>query len=134
MGTNSLPMAIARITMKVAVSATGDTPESAVDPRFGRAAGFVLVDTETGEHQAISNSQNLHAAQGAGIQAAQTVSRFSPDYVMTGHCGPKAFRALEAAGIQVVVGVEGSVAEAVEKLKAGEVEPSKSADVDGHWV
>jgi predicted Fe-Mo cluster-binding NifX family protein len=120
--------------MKVAVSAMGKTLDSNVDPRFGRAAGFVLVDTETGEYEAIDNTQNLHAMQGAGIQAAQTVSRHAAECVMTGHCGPKAFRTLEAAGIKVVTGVEGTVAEAVEKLKAGELKPSETADVEGHWV
>jgi predicted Fe-Mo cluster-binding NifX family protein len=119
--------------MKVAVSAVGDTLDSAVDPRFGRAAQFVLVDTDTGEHELISNAQNLHAAQGAGIQAAETVSRHKAEYVMTGHCGPKAFRALNAAGIKVVSGVEGTVAEAIEMLKSGEVQPSNGADVEGHW-
>ncbi len=120
--------------MKVAVSAIGNTLDSAVDPRFGRAAGFLLVDTETGEYEAIDNSQNLNAMQGAGVQAAQTVCSHRPDYVLTGHCGPKAFRALESAGVKVVIGIEGTVAEAVEKLKAGEVEPTHAADVQGHWA
>ncbi len=120
--------------MKVAVSSVGDTLDSAVDPRFGRAAKFIVVDTDTGEHQVISNAQNLNAMQGAGIQAAQTVAGHSVEYVLTGHCGPKAFRALDAAGIKVVLGIEGTVDEAVEKLKAGEVQPSRGADVDGHWA
>jgi predicted Fe-Mo cluster-binding NifX family protein len=123
-----------RTNMKVAVSAVGKTLDSAVDPRFGRAAGFVLVDTETGEHEAIDNAQNLHAMQGAGIQAAQTVSSHKADYVITGHCGPKAFRTLEAAGVKVVIGAEGTVAEAVEKLKSGELMPTQGADVEGHWA
>ena len=119
--------------MKVAVSAVGDTLDSAVDPRFGRAAQFVLVDTDTGEHQTISNAQSFGAAQGAGIQAAETVSSHGAEYVITGHCGPKAFRALKAAGIKVVIGVDGTVADAVDKLKNGEVQPTDSADVEGHW-
>ena len=119
--------------MKVAVSSVGETLDSAVDPRFGRAAQFVLVDTDTGEHQLISNAQNLHAAQGAGIQAAETVSSHGAEYVMTGHCGPKAFRALNAAGIKVVSGIAGTVAEAVDSLKNGAVTPSDGADVEGHW-
>ena len=120
--------------MKIAISSVGDTLDSAVDPRFGRAAKFILVDTDTGEHQAIDNAKNLNAAQGAGIQAAETVSRHGAEYLITGHCGPNAFRALEAAGIKVIVGAEGTVAEAVEKLKAGDVRPSDGADVAGHWA
>ena len=123
-----------RKVMKIAVSSMGDTLDSAVDPRFGRAAQFVLVDTDTGEHKTISNAQNLSAAQGAGIQAAETVFSHGAEFVMTGHCGPKAFRALNAAGIKVIIGVEGTVAEAVDKLKAGEVQPTDGADVEGHWV
>ena len=119
--------------MKIAISSVGDSLESAVDPRFGRAAQFVLVDTETGEHKTISNTQSLGSAQGAGIQAAETVSRHGAEYVMTGHCGPKAFRALDAAGIKVISGVEGTVAAAVDRLKNGEVKPSDGADVEGHW-
>ena len=119
--------------MKIAVSSVGETLESAVDPRFGRAAQFLLVDTDTGEHTLISNAQNLNAAQGAGIQAAETVSSHGAEYVMTGHCGPKAFRALNAAGIKVVSGIEGTVAEAVDMLKNGKVKPSDGADVEGHW-
>ncbi len=119
--------------MKIAVSAVGSTLDSAVDPRFGRAAQFLLVDTDTGDHQLISNAQNLNAAQGAGIQAAEAVSRHGAEYVMTGHCGPKAYRALNAAGIKVISGVEGTVAEAIDKLKNGEVQPSDGHDVEGHW-
>jgi predicted Fe-Mo cluster-binding NifX family protein len=120
--------------MLVAVSSTGDTLDSAVDPRFGRAAKFVIVDTETGEYRAIDNAQSIGAVQGAGIQAAHTVSRQAAEYVITGHCGPKAFRALAAAGIKVILGVDGTVGEAVEKLKAGEVSPSDGANVEGHWA
>jgi predicted Fe-Mo cluster-binding NifX family protein len=122
------------MVMKVAISSVGNTLDSAVDPRFGRAAQFVLVDTDTGEHETISNAQSSGAAQGAGIQAAQTVSSHGAEYLITGHCGPKAFRALKAAGVKVIIGVEGTVAEAVEMLKNGEVQPTDGADVEGHWA
>ena len=120
--------------MKVVVTSTGESIDSPVDPRFGRAAKFILFDTETGEHQTVDNSQNLNAAQGAGIQAAENVSRLEAHYVITGHCGPKAFRTLQAAGIKVIIGAEGSVAEAIEKFKAGDLTPTQSSDVEGHWI
>ena len=59
--------------MKVVVTAQGSNLDSPVDPRFGRARYFLLVDTDTGEFTTHDNVQNLNAAQGAGIQAAQTV-------------------------------------------------------------
>ena len=120
--------------MRIAVSSTGRTLESQVDPRFGRAAFFVLVDTDTGAVSAHDNAQNLNAAQGAGIQAAETVSRLGAEVVITGHCGPKAFRTLRAAGIQVVVGPDSTVAEAVEQFTSGELVPSDAADVESHWA
>jgi predicted Fe-Mo cluster-binding NifX family protein len=120
--------------MKIVVTATGESLDSPVDQRFGRAAKFIMFDTDTGEHQAVDNSQNLNAAQGAGIQAAENVSRLDAQYVITGHCGPKAFRTLQAAGIKVIVGAEGTVAEAIEKFKSGELTPTQSSDVDGHWM
>jgi len=119
--------------MKVAVTADGVTQEALVDPRFGRAAHVILVDSETGALQACDNIQNRNAAQGAGIQTAETVSRLGAEVVLTGHCGPKAFRALRAAGIQVVVGVTGSVGDAVAAYKAGKLRPAEAADVEGHW-
>jgi predicted Fe-Mo cluster-binding NifX family protein len=120
--------------MKIAVTCGGTLPESPVEPRFGRARFFVLVDTESGAVQAHDNAQGLSAAQGAGIQAAETVSRLGADVVITGHCGPKAFRTLRAAGIGVVLGAEGSVAEVVEQFKTGKLAPAESADVESHWA
>lgn len=120
--------------MKVAVTSSGDGLGSPIDPRFGRAAKFILVDTETGSVQVEDNTQNLNAAQGAGIQAAQNVSRLGAQVLLTGHCGPKAFATLRAAGIQVITGVEGTVGEVVERFKRGELSPSDSPDVEGHWV
>ncbi len=92
------------------------------------------MDTETGSVQVEDNTQNLNAAQGAGIQAAQNVSRLGAQVLLTGHCGPKAFATLRAAGIQVITGVEGTVGEVVERFKRGELSPSDSPDVEGHWV
>ena len=120
--------------MKIAVTSTGDSLESPVDPRFGRAASFLVIDTETGESSAHSNEQNLNAAQGAGIQAAQTVEKLGVEWVLTGHCGPKAFRVLQAAGVRVATGVEGTVAEAFGRFRAGDLKASESADVEGHWA
>jgi len=120
--------------VKVAVTSSGDGLGSPIDPRFGRAAKFILVDTETGSVQVEDNTQNLNAAQGAGIQAAQNVSRLGAQVLLTGHCGPKAFATLRAAGIQVITGVEGTVGEVVERFKRGELSPSDSPDVEGHWV
>jgi predicted Fe-Mo cluster-binding NifX family protein len=120
--------------MKVVVSSSGQSLDAPVDPRFGRAAFFIVVDTDTGACEAHDNAQNLNAAQGAGIQAAETVARLGAEAVITGHCGPKAFRALSAAGIKVVVGAEGSVNAAIEAFKSGTLAPTDAANAEGHWA
>ena len=120
--------------MKVAVSASGPARSDTIDPRFGRAACFILVDTETNEWSAHDNAQNLNAAQGAGIQAAQTVAGLGAQAVVTGNVGPKAFRALSAAGIRVWLCDGGTVEGAVARFIAGDLKPAASASVEGHWA
>jgi predicted Fe-Mo cluster-binding NifX family protein len=120
--------------MKVVVTAQGTGLDSPVDPRFGRARYFVLVDTDSGEHAGHDNAQNLNAPQGAGIQAAQTVARLGAEAVLTGHVGPKAFATLRAAGIAIYAGASGTVREAIDGLTSGRLQPVAKADVEGHWT
>ena len=120
--------------MKIASMASGPDVSDAVDARFGRAPWFIIGDTDSDEWQGVENSQNMQAAQGAGIQSAACVSRHEVKAVLTGHCGPKAFGALSAAGVKVYVGVQGTVRDAIEQFKAGKLTEAGSADVGGHWT
>jgi predicted Fe-Mo cluster-binding NifX family protein len=105
-----------------------------LDPRFGRAAYFIIVDPDTMDFEAVENRQNLNSAQGAGIQAGKTIVDKKADVLITGHCGPKAFRVLQAAGVKIVTGGSGKVADAIQKYKNGDLKPTAAADVEGHWV
>jgi predicted Fe-Mo cluster-binding NifX family protein len=118
--------------MKIAVTAKGQDLGSEVDPRFGRAQYFVIIETETGKVDAAENSAAA-ASGGAGVAAAQLVIDRGASLVITGNCGPNAFRVLEAAGIGVVVGVEGTVGEAVNRFRSGELTTTGGANVRGHW-
>lgn len=120
--------------MKIAFAAAGETPEAALDSRFGRAAQFIVYDTDADSYEVVDNIQNLNAAQGAGIQAAQTVAQTGVSYLVARHCGPKAFRVLSAAGIKVYHSDAPTVAAAFEAFKAGTLEPATSSDVEGHWI
>lgn len=120
--------------MKLAITTTGQTIECPMDRRFGRAGAFLIFDVESGEYECLSNDQNLQAAQGAGIQAAQQVVNSGVTAVITGHCGPKAFRVLTAANITIYNCNASTVMEAIEQYKAGQLQPAQSADVEGHWV
>ena len=75
--------------MKIVISSTGPSLDSEIDPRFGRCSTFLLVDTDTFEKEAISNT-SVSSAHGAGIGAAQTVARLGAKAVITGHVGPNA--------------------------------------------
>lgn len=119
--------------MKIVVTARGEGLDAQVDERFGRAAHFVLFDTETHQVASTDNSQNLNAAQGAGIQAAENVARLGAGCLITGHCGPKAFRTLAAAGIKVYNGAKGTVGEALKAYEQGLLAEAAAPDVDGHW-
>ena len=120
--------------MKVAVTSQGRELNSAVDPRFGRAKYFLVVDTETGDFSAADNSQNLNAAQGAGIQAGKKVVDLGVEAVITGHIGPKAFATLQAGGVGIYAGATGTVADAIEQFRAGKLKQSSGADVEGRWM
>jgi predicted Fe-Mo cluster-binding NifX family protein len=120
--------------MKIAFTTDREDLNAKLDSRFGRAAGFLVVDTETKAHQFIDNQQNLNAAQGAGIQAAQTVLQSGAEAVVTGHCGPKAFRVLTAGGVTVYTSAAQTVVEALDKWADGKLESIEEADVEGHWV
>jgi predicted Fe-Mo cluster-binding NifX family protein len=120
--------------MKVAVSSQGADLQSPLDPRFGRARYFVVVDTGTGAFSAADNTVNLNAAQGAGIQAGKRVAELGVEGLITGHVGPKAFSTLQAAGVKIYPGASGTVAEGVEQFKAGKLQEASAADVERHWA
>lgn len=120
--------------MKLAVTSQGPELGSNLDPRFGRAKWFVVWDSQTGECSAADNTQNLNAAQGAGIQAGRNVVELGVEAVITGHVGPKAFATLQAGGVKVYTGATGTVAQALEQFKAGKLKLSSAADVEGHWM
>lgn len=117
---------------KIAVTSMGETMESPVDPRFGRARYFVVYDLDDDNWDVVDNGSAMDAAQGAGIQAAQRVARTGAGAVATGHCGPKAFRALQSAGVDVFVGAEGTVREVVDRYRRGELQAAEGADVGAH--
>jgi predicted Fe-Mo cluster-binding NifX family protein len=120
--------------MKIVITSEAASLQSPVDLRFGRAKHFILVDTETGEFSAHDNTQHLNAPQGAGIQAAQAVSRLGADALLTGHVGPKAFTTLQAANIAIYTGITGTVENAIKHFKTGQLSLAAKADVEGHWA
>ena len=120
--------------MKLVFASTAMDLDAELDQRFGRCPNFVSYDTDSKEVNSVSNSQNLNAAQGAGIQAATTVADLGADYILCGHCGPKAFRVFKVANIKVICGVKGKLSDLLKEFEAGNLQEADSADVEGHWA
>ena len=110
--------------MKVAVSAVENKLDARVDPRFGRAAYFLVVDSDSLEYESIPNP-NIDAFGGAGIQSAQLVINHGAKAVFTGKCGPKAFQALESAHIKIYEDVDSTAREAILAFQNNQITPSK---------
>jgi len=118
--------------MKICVTSQGKTIESQVDPRFGRCAWFLIVETDSMDIEAIENVQTQMTG-GAGIQSGQLMAEKGVEAVLTGNAGPNAFRTLNAAGIKIVSSVSGTVKEAVEKYNKGEFQTTDNPTVESHF-
>ena len=119
--------------MKIAVTSKGIELDSEVDPRFGRAAYILVVDSETLSFEVLDNKENVNAFKGAGIQAAKMVSEKGADVLLTGYCGPNAFKAMNAAKVGVANDATGTVREAVADYVAGKLPLAEDANVEGQW-
>jgi predicted Fe-Mo cluster-binding NifX family protein len=120
--------------MKLAISTSGNSLNSPFDARFGRAAAFCIVDTETGNWQAFDNPA-LSASGGAGVQASQFVAKHNVQAVVSGAFGPNAFDTLAAAEIEMCLapGNEAhTVAEILEMFKTGQLTKAEAATHAGH--
>ena len=118
---------------KIAVTSEGPDLDDALDPRFGRAAGFIVVDPQTFEFEYLDNGASQTMAQGAGIQAAENVANSGAKAVLTGYVGPKAFKALAAVGIRVGQNLENmTVRQAVEAYVSGSVAWAEQPNRQGH--
>jgi len=120
------------LPMRIAVTATGADMDVEVDPRFGRCAYFVIVETDDMSFKALPNP-NVAAGSGAGIGAGQLMAKEGVRAVLTGNVGPNAYRTLNAAGIEVIAAASGTVRQAVEQFLSGKMSASSNATVPGHF-
>ncbi|MBN2073747.1 MAG: NifB/NifX family molybdenum-iron cluster-binding protein [Actinobacteria bacterium] len=118
--------------MKVAISSSGTDLGSNVDPRFGRCPYFIIYDTSNDNFEVVNN-QGRQAMGGAGIQAAQLVIDSKADAVISGNIGPNSYHVFSSASIKVYSGVSGTIEEAINKLKKGELKETSSPDVSSHF-
>ena len=120
--------------MKVAVTSRGPALTCRVDPTFGRASYFIVVDSDTGEFVSHDNSKNHDAQQGAGIQTARDVIELGVEGVITGNIGSLAFDTLKAGDVKVYLGARGVVRDAVEQFKSRQLPCAIAPTVDERWI
>lgn len=88
--------------MNIVISVSGNTIDSPFDARFGRASAYCIVDTESDEWTTRENPA-LGAVGGAGVQAAQFITKLGVQAVVSGAFGPNAAGALQAAGVAMYI-------------------------------
>lgn len=118
--------------MRVAVSASVASLDSQVDARFGRCPYFVVADPSTMEFDSVENPGGA-SAQGAGIVTAQMIADKGVEAVLTGNCGPNAYQTLNAAGVQVITGISGTVREALQAYNEGKYRATDAPNVGSHF-
>jgi predicted Fe-Mo cluster-binding NifX family protein len=118
--------------MKVAVSSSGRDLDAQIDPRFGRCAYFIILETDDMSFEVFDN-ENIALGGGAGIQSAQFVASKGAKTIITGNAGPNAVRTLSAAGVKVIVGQEGTVRQAIEDYKKRKLKSTTQANVADHY-
>jgi predicted Fe-Mo cluster-binding NifX family protein len=117
--------------MKIAVTTTGQNLDSQLDPRFGRCAYYLVVDSDDMSFEVYPN-ESASMGGGAGIQSAQFLASKGVQAVITGNCGPNAVQTLSAAGIELFAGHAGTAREIVAKFKKGEFRPTSEPTVASH--
>jgi predicted Fe-Mo cluster-binding NifX family protein len=117
--------------MKIVVTAEGKDLNAPASSRFGRCPTYIFVDSESMAFQAVPNPA-MSSPGGAGIQAAQFVVEQGAKAVLTANVGPNAMDVLQAAGVSVYMFRGGSVQEAVEAYKAGQLPSATEANVRSH--
>ena len=117
--------------MKLTITADGPQLEAQFDTRFGRCVYFIFVDTETKAWEASPNPA-INASYGAGTQAAQFIANQGAQAVISGHFGPNAFEALDAAGIKMYAAAGGRVESVVENFSSGQLKKITVPGKSGH--
>jgi predicted Fe-Mo cluster-binding NifX family protein len=88
--------------MKIAITSTGNNPESTLDSRFGRCSYFVIYDNESLATEFIPNP-NKENIEGAGPASVQLIASRGVKKVISGEFGAKVKSIFDSLQIQLVV-------------------------------
>jgi predicted Fe-Mo cluster-binding NifX family protein len=87
--------------MKVAITSTGNSPDSKLDSRFGRCSYFVIYDTENQATEYIPNPHKENI-EGAGPASVQFIVSKGAEKVVSGEFGAKVKSLFDSLQIQLV--------------------------------
>ena len=118
--------------MKVAISVNENSLDAEVDPRFGRCAYLIVVDTESLELIGGGKNEFASAPGGAGTQTSQWVAELGVEAVLTGNIGPNAWNILRAAKIKTYTGAAGTVRQAIQNFLEGKLQETGGATAPPH--
>ncbi|MCF8062247.1 MAG: NifB/NifX family molybdenum-iron cluster-binding protein [Deltaproteobacteria bacterium] len=93
--------------------------DSPVYGHFGSAPWFVLMDAQGGDLEAVTNEDHHH--EHGQCQPGRALGGRPVDAVVVGGIGAGALRKLQAEGVRVFRGVEGSVRENLDLLNSGKL-------------
>jgi len=96
-----------------------------VGEHFGRVPTYTIVDTKSGTAEVVSNTSE-HAG-GRGLPA-EILANLGIDVLLCRGAGRRALTILAEKGIEVCVGISGTVRQAVESWKGGALTPATDED------
>lgn len=117
--------------MKICITSLEEDINSPIDPRFGRARYFIILD-EKGNIQKVITNAGSESQRGAGVLAAQTIVSEKVDVIISGGVGPNSFNLLGASGIKMFSAVNGSVEDNFQAWKDGQLKEISSAVSPGY--
>ncbi len=88
--------------MKVAITSTGNSPDSMIDSRFGRCSYFVIYDTENQSTEYIPNP-NRDSIEGAGPASVELVASKGVTKVISGEFGAKVKSIFDQLQVQLIM-------------------------------
>ena len=112
--------------MKIGLSSTGKDMQSQVDPRFGRCAYFIIIQTDDMTFEVFENENN--SIGGAGIHSARFLNEKGVQAVLTGNCGPNAMDVFNDCKIKVITGQTGLINGVIKNFKNNQLKDSTNTD------
>lgn len=107
--------------MRIAIPIDGESLESNVSQNFGRAAYFVVFDTEKKEADFIINTAATSQG-GAGIKAAQIIIDNRANVLLAPRLGENAAEVLKAADVKLYQAKPGKAQLNIDDLASGKLD------------